>query len=66
MTTTKNAGNVGLPDRGNHRLAIGWPDDDRIDPLPDEIAYLADLAGHIAAGIEDDDIDVLVRVGGIF
>jgi hypothetical protein len=58
VTITGMLGLVGLAHGGDHGLAVGRPDDDRVDFLLDEVLHLRDLAGHVAAGVENDDLDI--------
>ena len=48
---------------GDHRLAVGRPDDDRVDFLLDQVFHLRDLAGHVAARVQHDGLDVVIGLG---
>ena len=57
----RNAVLVGLPHHRDDRLAVGRPDDDRVDLLLDQVLHLRDLPGDVAAGVQHHGLDV--RVG---
>jgi hypothetical protein len=60
----RDLGLVCLAHGGDHGLAVGRPDDHRVDVLLDEVLYLRDLAGHVAAGVQNDDFHVGFFGGG--
>src|SRR6056297_1698057 len=53
---------MGVAHGRDQSLTVRRPDDDGVDLLLDEILHLADLARHVATGVENDDLDIGVGV----
>ena len=59
----RDSGRVRFLDHRNDRLRIARAEDDRADPLDDEILDLVPLLGHVLVAAHDDHV-VIIRLAG--
>src|SRR6056297_1293185 len=59
----RNIGLMRLAHRRDHRFTVGWPDNDRIDLLLDQVFHLRDLPGHVTARVQHDSLDHVIGLG---